>query len=237
MTNCSNFVAYVKNSKYGEVMIPIPKYYLDDYFNYYGLKKYFTNMDDLYDVLNDPKVYAKYEENEEIIQQAFLLYGYLHARFLSSDDGIDFMKDVYKGNKYPKCPRIFCNAQCLPYGISDRLGLYSVMFYCPCCHDVYDLKIDKYSEIDGGWFGPTYVHLFEKRFGSNFTTKKFVLKDYVSEGMSSDSDDDEVDYSDDETDSMESSESYHEEEDLIEEESDHESSKSDTSSSSSGSAA
>ena len=197
MSVCSSFVGYVKNSVYGELMIPIPKFFLNDYFNYYGLKFYFPNIDDLFDILNDPKKYAKYEDDEEIIRQAFLLYGYVHARFLSSDDGIDFMKNTYKNNKYPKCPRLLCNSQCLPYGISDKLGLYPVMFYCPCCHDVYDLKIKKYEETDGGWFGPTYVHLFEKRLGVVASPKRFVLNEYVSEGASSDSSESETDYSDD----------------------------------------
>lgn len=199
MSEHESFKGFIQGSKYSELMISIPKFYLDDGFNYYGLPNLFSkNYNKLYKMLNNPEYFRSKCEVEELMTEAIVLYGYVHARFLSSEDGIDSVVDYYKSKNLPMCPRKLCKTKCLPYGISDAMGKYPVMFYCPNCHDVYDLKIERYKDFDGGWFGPTYVHLFENRMKFKSSVNKFKFSDNdVSEDYYYESNDDYYYYSDD----------------------------------------
>lgn len=177
MSEHKSFKGFISESRYSELMVPIPRFYLNDSFNYFGLPDLFSkNYSRLFKMLNQPEYFRAKCEVDELMSEALTLYGYLHARFLSSDDGIDYMMDFYKSRPLPMCPRKLCKTKCLPYGISDALGKFPVMFYCPCCHDVYDLKIKRYRKFDGGWFGPTYVHLFESRMKSKSPGRRFCLR-------------------------------------------------------------
>ena len=64
-----------------------------------------------------------------------------------------------------KCPRTFCNGtKCLPYGTSDDIGQSSLKMFCPCCHDVYHIPDSESENMDGAFFGPSWVHLFLAKY-------------------------------------------------------------------------
>lgn len=59
------------------------------------------------------------------------------------------------------CPRVFCYGQAvLPCGRADTPGLDTVKLFCPNCQDIYSPLSQKYSGVDGAFFGSTFPTLF-----------------------------------------------------------------------------
>ena len=86
------------------------------------------------------------------------LYGLIHARYLSTENGMQRMIEKRKQGKLPKCPRMLCNnCACVPVAVD---GDSRVKMFCPNCTDVYECK--EY-DLDGKYFGKEWVHLLMKQ--------------------------------------------------------------------------
>lgn len=138
--------------------------FLQDNFNFYGIKDRMTNFKEASNLLLNDQLSPKVTDPKAIKKKAAILYGHIHQRFLSTPEGLEKMYKKYRRSHFPKCPRVYCkNVSCLPYGVSDQPGEYKMMFYCPNCNDVYDLNLPEFENVDGAFFGPSYVHiLFQK---------------------------------------------------------------------------
>lgn len=132
------------------------------------------NPDFLIKSLNDANIQSKvenYEEAKKLIisniktdenvqQQAEILYGLIHAKYLNTIEGMEKMVIKQKNKIFPHCPRIFCRKTiCVPYGITDELRDKTIKMFCPNCHEFYNVTDDRISKIDGAYFGPTWVDL------------------------------------------------------------------------------
>lgn len=88
------------------------------------------------------------------------LYGLIHARFILSERGSKKMLYKYLQGHFGHCPRVLCgNANVLPIGMSDRLGVEMVKVYCPRCDDIYCPRLLKHCYIDGAYFGTSFPHM------------------------------------------------------------------------------
>ena len=100
------------------------------------------------------------KEMQSIIENSALqLYGLIHARFIQTDTGKHAILMKYIENNFPPCPRSLCHqCECLPYGVSSKLGVSGLLWYCPNCGDLYIPKQqERNALIDGAFFGPKYV--------------------------------------------------------------------------------
>lgn len=98
---------------------------------------------------------------ESLEQQAELLYGLIHQRFITSRAGMQIMYEKYQNNHFGFCPRVYCNStKVLPCGYSDTPGVETVKLYCPSCMDVYVPPNSRFQTVDGAFFGTTFPPLF-----------------------------------------------------------------------------
>lgn len=96
---------------------------------------------------------------------AELLYGLIHARFIISKPGLTAMATKFERSEFGICPRYNCDGMHLiPVGASDIPGQETVRLYCPCCNDIYLPLSLRYLNIDGAFFGTTFLGLLVKMF-------------------------------------------------------------------------
>ena len=94
----------------------------------------------------------------EIYQSALDLYGMIHARFIITTNGLQYMRNKYLRGVFGVCPRLLCENQgVLPIGLSDELNKARVKTYCPKCEDIYYSRIK--ADIDGAYFGSAFPHM------------------------------------------------------------------------------
>jgi casein kinase II subunit beta len=92
--------------------------------------------------------------------QARLLYGLIHARWITTARGLQKMVEKYKRVDFGRCPRVLCHGQFLmPVGLTDAPYEKSVKLYCARCEDIYSPKSSRHGSIDGAYFGTTFPHL------------------------------------------------------------------------------
>ena len=96
---------------------------------------------------------------------AELLYGLIHARYITSRPGIQQMLEKYELSHFGHCPRVYCaGARVLPVGRTDTPGQETVKLFCPCCLDVYTPPNSRFQAVDGAFFGTTFGCLFFMTF-------------------------------------------------------------------------
>lgn len=92
-------------------------------------------------------------------QHATELYGLIHARYITTPEGLAIMRERYLAGRFGNCPRVMCEKQnVLPIAISEDLKIARVKVYCPRCKDVYSPK-KKSADADGAYFGTSFPHL------------------------------------------------------------------------------
>ena len=106
------------------------------------------------------------EERQELVQQeAKILYGLIHARFITTKQGLYKMREKYNNKEFGICLRNYCHQQALlPVAITDKKHKEHVRLYCCQCEDIYHPIHEYHKEIDGAYFGTTFAHLFLLQF-------------------------------------------------------------------------
>jgi casein kinase II subunit beta len=100
-----------------------------------------------------------------IESSAELLYGLIHARYITSRPGIQQMSEKYELAHFGYCPRVYCaGARVLPVGLTDTPGQQTVKLFCPSCQDVYTPPNSRFQAVDGAFFGTTFGCLFFMTF-------------------------------------------------------------------------
>lgn len=100
-----------------------------------------------------------------IESSAELLYGLIHARYITSRPGIQQMMEKYESAHFGYCPRVYCQgAKVLPVGRTDTPGQETVKLFCPSCLDIYTPPNSRFQAVDGAFFGTTFPSLFLMTF-------------------------------------------------------------------------
>lgn len=100
-----------------------------------------------------------------IESSAELLYGLIHARYITSRPGIQQMMEKYELAHFGYCPRVYCNGtKVLPVGRTDMPGQETVKLFCPSCLDIYTPPNSRFQAVDGAFFGTTFPGLFLMTF-------------------------------------------------------------------------
>ena len=138
--------------------------FLKDKFELHGLGKKIKNYHYAMDLILDETMSTYQamttEQKQEIEEDAKILYGLIHSRYILTRKGLEQMRMKYKNKEFGVCMRHFCNNQALlPVGLSTEINTGFVRLYCPSCEDIYRPKNDKFAKIDGAYFGPTFANL------------------------------------------------------------------------------
>lgn len=168
------------------IFIEVPEDFIDDDFNLTGLssqvKHYHQALEMILDL--EPEQPVQLADQGEIQSSAEMLYGLIHARYIVTRQGMQTMAYLFDRNVFGTCPRALCNSmKLLPTGRFDEPGKERVMFYCPCCMDLYNVG-EGYDVVDGAFFGTTFVALFLQTYPSieqevrELRKKQFTLTVY-----------------------------------------------------------
>ena len=152
--------------------------FVKENFNQSGLKKNFSNYSEALQMILGESPESDDLEKESfsvVYQQAFDLYGLIHARFIQTPKGLLQIKAKYDENLFGNCPRVQCgNQPVLPIGLSDDLNVAKVKIYCPKCEDIFVPKGQRSAHstsgkgckalLDGAYFGKSFPLIFLMNF-------------------------------------------------------------------------
>jgi casein kinase II subunit beta len=163
-----SWVDWFTASSTGRYFVKVDSYYLNDLFNFFGLRSKVASYRYALEAIRGP--YESSERMEQrrgedypadLDQSAKCLYGLIHARFLQTRQGLDQIRTKYLKGCYPHCPRYHCQSTvCLPYGPCEELRESPLRLFCPRCNEVYVSDDREFSGIDGAYFGSSWIHLF-----------------------------------------------------------------------------
>lgn len=166
----------------GKFFVKIDDHFLSDAFNWYGIKQKVHHFQAAFELLHKNYVFpshAKMEHESEkwlIEQQAELLYGFIHARYILTEEGLDKMHKKYQNGDFPRCPRVLCNdIKCLPYGVSYDLMDHPVKLFCPNCNDIYNINDEMMETVDGAFFGSSWIHPFLQKYSDIIPNEEPVV--------------------------------------------------------------
>jgi len=171
------WVKYYLTLKGNEIFCEVEESYILDNFNLTGLVQQVNYFEPALDLITDQDNELNEEELTEEMQEmiendAEVLYGLIHARYILTYAGLHAMLQKYRKHEFGICPRIYCNGQpLLPCGITDQKGKAACKFYCPKCEDLYRPKSHRHDTIDGAYFGTTFAALFFLTFPELKPTK------------------------------------------------------------------
>jgi len=113
-----------------------------------------------------PRRHGRSSSDTSVIESsAELLYGLIHARYITSRPGIQQMMEKYELAHFGYCPRVYCHGtKVLPVGRTDTPGQETVKLFCPSCLDIYTPPNSRFQAVDGAFFGTTFPNLFLMTF-------------------------------------------------------------------------
>jgi len=156
-----------------EFFVEVDEAWIRDEFNLYGLESKIENYRENLNVILNSKCESDSSSDNE---NAELLYGLIHARFLVTVWGLEKMFRKYNKLCFGVCPRYYCQkSKVLPIGISDIPGTCYVKLFCPTCNDIYESG----KEIDGAYFGTTFPHLLLQTYPALLITEPELIKKFV----------------------------------------------------------
>lgn len=152
-----------------KLLVRVDEDFLSNTFNITGLKQKIAHFTPAYELVRRSTTLTARGavDLETLSREAEDVYGLIHARYLITRPGLDLMFKKFEAGEFMKCPRVNCRgAQCLPYGETDELGQRTVKMYCPYCSDIYNPTDPDIADVDGAYFGSSWIHMFLQRYPS-----------------------------------------------------------------------
>eukprot|EP00461_Guttulinopsis_vulgaris_P003066 UN03067 len=149
--------------KGNEFYCEVEESFIEDNFNLTGLETQVRNYAWALDIILDRAPREALAPNlvEAVEEDAEMLYGLIHQRYILTQRGLEAMLKKYNRGILGRCPRVLCNGQqTLPIGLTPAVGLESVRLYCPRCEEIYASKVSRHIHIDGALFWsnfPTFI--------------------------------------------------------------------------------
>lgn len=141
--------------------------FLEDRFNFYGLKEKLENYEDSLLAIQNVKPSRNMEEEGR-------LYLYAHQRYIFTKAGAESVLDRVLDNEYGTCPRHGCgNYPVIPIGLSNECGKSNTKVFCRRCENIYEPK-GSLKKLDGAAWGTGFCHFLILSYSYQFEKKPFV---------------------------------------------------------------
>ncbi|CAN3375574.1 hypothetical protein DIURU_005692 [Diutina rugosa] len=153
--------------KGNEYFCDIDDEYIRDRFNLTGLNQEVSKLSVLIDIITDINDIENHpvEAREQLEQNARMLYGLIHARYILTSRGLNKMFEKYRQGDFGYCPRVHCQLHpLLPIGLNDQPKVAPVKLYCAKCEDLFNPKSGRHAVVDGAYFGTSFPAMFFQNF-------------------------------------------------------------------------
>lgn len=158
------------NERQNRYLERIQDCFLQDRFNFYGLKEKVEDFEDAYLVIQDQKESKNFEDEAK-------LYLLAHQRYIFTRTGADNVLDRVLNREYGICPRYGCkDVPLIPIGLSNQIGKSSTMVYCHNCNNLFEPR-GSLKKLDGAAWGSGFAHFLILSYSYQF--KKTPIKEYV----------------------------------------------------------
>ncbi|KAI5148671.1 casein kinase II subunit beta [Enteropsectra breve] len=151
--------------------------YLQDKFNFYGLKEKIEEFDDAYQVIQNHRPSRNFERESTV-------YYLAHQRYIYSKGGLENILDKVLNSEFGGCAKIGCKEYPLiPIGLSNEPRKSNTKLYCHSCESLYEPK-NNIKRLDGCAWGSSFAHFlilsfpyqFEKVNKDKYVPKCFGFK-------------------------------------------------------------
>ena len=143
-----------------EYLCQIDEDYITDKFNLTGLNEMVPLYRYAIQQILDCYEPEEDDDKEQIQKSAEHLYGYIHARYIMTNRGLQQMVEKWRNGDFQACQRAYCNnQQMLPIGTTDKPFKDFVKLYCPKCDEIYTPMKQRYQNLDGAFFGTGFPHM------------------------------------------------------------------------------
>lgn len=183
-----SWITWFCELKGNEYFCLVDREFITDEFNLTGLAPmvpfYHYALELILDVESSESERLTDEQKQLVESSAEILYGLVHARFITTTRGLKLMEEKYQHGDFGSCPRVFCEGQMLlPVGQSDVIRESSVKLFCPRCEDIYHPRSVRHKSLDGAFWGTSFPHLLlmqlhERNFFIPSPTQHYVPRVY-----------------------------------------------------------
>ena len=132
--------------KGNELFCEVDEAYVQDNFNLVGLEKLVDYYEQALDMITDNfnQDGIDHDQHEQMSNDAEVLYGLVHARYILTAKGLNDMYQKFRAAEFGQCCRVLCgNHPLLPVGLSDHPQQDCVKLYCGRCNEVYHTRSAK----------------------------------------------------------------------------------------------
>lgn len=144
--------------------------FLQDRFNFYGLKEKIENFEEGYLAIHDQKPSKNFENESN-------LYFLIHQRYIFTKTGADNVLDRVMNKEYGTCPRHGCkNTPTIPIGLSNQIGKSKTFIYCHNCNNLFEPR-GSLKKLDGSAWGTGFAHFLILTYPYQF--EKTPIKEYI----------------------------------------------------------
>ncbi|KAG5465093.1 hypothetical protein LSCM4_00545 [Leishmania orientalis] len=159
-----SWITWFCDLKGNEFFCTVDREFITDDFNLTGLAPivpfYHYALELILDVESMESDGLTEQQKRLVESSAEILYGLIHARFITTGRGLKLMEEKYVQGEFGSCPRVFCEGHALlPVGQSDVVRESSVKLFCPRCEDIYHPRSVRHRSLDGAFWGTTFPHL------------------------------------------------------------------------------
>eukprot|EP00494_Astrolonche_serrata_P033165 UN33434 len=115
------WVNYFINKSGNNFFCRVEESYINDQFNLYGLNTQVPYYDQALDLIMDIEDDDEYsEDHQELIENdADVLYGLIHSRYIVTNRGLQAMFEKYRNRDFGECPYVYCAQRALlPVGMT-----------------------------------------------------------------------------------------------------------------------
>ncbi|KAH7816876.1 putative casein kinase ii subunit beta [Monocercomonoides exilis] len=154
-----------------EFFCQVDRSFIENEYNLTGLSGKVPNFNlALSEILDDSISESEIDLNsDDANKNTCSLYMLIHARYITTQQGLRAMKKKYENLEFGTCPNVLCNGHpVIPVGKSFELDQDTVKVFCPCCEEIYTPTRKRHFDVDGAAFGPSFVHVFLQQFPKCF---------------------------------------------------------------------
>jgi len=160
------WILKLMNQRQNRYLERIQDAFVQDRFNFYGLREKIDDFEDAYLAIQDQRPSKNF-------QRETMLYILAHQRYIFTKTGSDGVLDRVLNREYGVCPRYGCRGiPLIPIGLSNQYGKHNTMGYCHNCNNLFEAK-GSLKKLDGASWGNGFAHFLILTYSYQFEKKPF----------------------------------------------------------------